>query len=106
VMDRCLLPSYQLHVSAHDDGLLQVVHEILIKQLYKTFIGYIWLNQLSNTTNLWWIGVYYLVINYMFRNLMMAIFRLYMKYLLSSYTKHSLVIFGLINCRTQLICGG
>jgi len=31
------------------------------------FINYIWLNQLSNTTNLWWIDVYYLVINYMFR---------------------------------------
>ena len=30
---------------------------------------YIWLNQLSNTTNLWWIDVYYLVINYMFRRL-------------------------------------
>ena len=28
---------------------------------------YIWLNQLSNTTNLWWIDVYYIVINYMFR---------------------------------------
>jgi len=26
--------------------------------------GYIWLNQLSNTTNLWWIDVYYIVINY------------------------------------------
>ena len=32
-------------------------------------INYIWLNQLSNTTNLWWIDVYYLVINYMFRRL-------------------------------------
>ena len=31
------------------------------------FINYIWLNQLSSTTNLWWIDVYYLVINYMFR---------------------------------------
>jgi hypothetical protein len=31
------------------------------------FINYIWLNQLSNATNLWWIDVYYLVINYMFR---------------------------------------
>jgi len=30
---------------------------------------YIWLNQLSNTTNLWWIDVYYIVINYMFRRL-------------------------------------
>ena len=25
------------------------------------FINYIWLNQLSNITNLWWIDVYYLV---------------------------------------------
>ena len=33
------------------------------------FINYIWLNQLSNTTNLWWIDVYYIVINYMFRRL-------------------------------------
>jgi len=33
------------------------------------FINYIWLNHLSNTTNLWWIDVYYLVINYMFRRL-------------------------------------
>jgi len=33
------------------------------------FINYIWLNQLSNTTNLRWIDVYYLVINYMFRRL-------------------------------------
>ena len=33
------------------------------------FINYIWLNQLSNTTNLWLIDVYYLVINYMFRRL-------------------------------------
>jgi len=33
------------------------------------FINYIWVNQLSNTTNLWWIDVYYIVINYMFRRL-------------------------------------
>ena len=33
------------------------------------FINYIWLNQLSNTTNLWWIDVYYIVINYMFQRL-------------------------------------
>ena len=33
------------------------------------FINYIWLNQLSNTTNLWWIDVYYIVIKYMFRRL-------------------------------------
>ena len=36
---------------------------------YFTLGNYIWLNQLSNTTNLWWIDVYYLVINYMFRRL-------------------------------------
>ena len=29
----------QLHVSALDNGQLQVVHEILIKQLYKTYMG-------------------------------------------------------------------
>jgi hypothetical protein len=29
----------------------------------------IWLNQLSNTTNLWWIDVYCTVINYLFRRL-------------------------------------
>ena len=36
---------------------------------FLTLLDYIWLNQLSNTTNLWWIDVYYLVINYMFRRL-------------------------------------
>ena len=34
-----------------------------------TSVQYIWLNQLSNTTNLWWIYVYYIGINYMFRRL-------------------------------------
>ena len=38
-------------------------------RLTKHFSERIWLNQLSNTTNLWWIDVYYLVINYMFRRL-------------------------------------
>jgi hypothetical protein len=33
------LHKVQLHVSALDDGHLQVVHEILIKQLYKTYMG-------------------------------------------------------------------
>ena len=28
-----------LHVSAPDNGHLQVVHEILIKQLYETYVG-------------------------------------------------------------------
>ena len=37
-----------------------------ITQLMPTCI---WLNQLSNTTNLWWIDVYYIVINYMFQRL-------------------------------------
>ena len=31
--------------------------------------------------------------NYMFRCLVMAIFRLYMKYLLSSYTKHTWAVY-------------
>ena len=30
----------QLHVSTLDNGHLQVVHEILIKQLYKTYTGF------------------------------------------------------------------
>ena len=33
------LHKVQLHVSALDNGHLQVVHEILIKQLYKTYMG-------------------------------------------------------------------
>jgi len=51
---------------------------------------------LSNTT-IWWRNIYmyiyiyiiyYIENNYMFRRLIMAIFRLYMKHLISSYTKH------------------
>ena len=34
-----LLHKGQLHVSALDNGHLQVAHEILIKQLYKTYMG-------------------------------------------------------------------
>ena len=46
---------------------------------------------LSNTT-VWWIYIYIYIIyyienNYMFRRLIMAIYRLYMKHLISSYTK-------------------
>jgi len=33
------LHKVQLHVSAFDNGHLQVVHEIFIKQLYKTYMG-------------------------------------------------------------------
>jgi hypothetical protein len=33
------LHKVQLHVSALDNGHLQVVHEIIIKQLYKTYMG-------------------------------------------------------------------
>jgi len=32
----------QLYVSALDNGHLQVVHEILTKQLYKTYMGYLY----------------------------------------------------------------
>jgi len=32
----------QLHVSALDNGHLQVVYEILIKQLYKSYMGCIY----------------------------------------------------------------
>ena len=34
-----LLHKVQLHVSALDDGHLQVVHEMLSKQLYETYMG-------------------------------------------------------------------
>jgi len=33
------LHKVQLHVSALDNDDLQVVHEVLIKQLYKTYMG-------------------------------------------------------------------
>ena len=36
---KCFLHKVQLHVSALDNGHLKVVHEILIKQLYKTYMG-------------------------------------------------------------------
>ena len=42
-------------------------HDHMVGHPRCVFINYIWLNQLSNTTNLWWIDVYYIVINYMFR---------------------------------------
>jgi len=35
----CVLHKVQLHVSALDKDHLQVLHEILIKQLYRTYIG-------------------------------------------------------------------
>ena len=38
-------------------------------------------------------GVTIKVYNYMFRRLIMAIFRLYMKYLLSRYTKHTWAVY-------------
>jgi hypothetical protein len=37
-----LLHKVQLHVSALDNGHLQVAHDILIKQLYKTYGLYTW----------------------------------------------------------------
>jgi len=52
---------------------------------------------LSNTT-IWSIDIhiiYYIDKNYMFRRLVMAIFRLYMEHLVSSYTKY---IYGLLIC--------
>jgi len=53
------------------------------------FINYIWLNQLSNTTNLWWIDVYYLVINYIFRRLWSSSGWLINKKHISSYIWHA-----------------
>jgi len=38
-------------------------------------------------------SISYIGYNYMFRRLIMAIFRLYMKYLLSSYTKHTWTVY-------------
>jgi len=66
-----------------DDGLLNVekfafndiyiylvVFAVYLHDNYMmTQRNYIWLNQLSNTTNLWWVDVYYIFINYMFRRL-------------------------------------
>ena len=57
-------------------------------------INYNGVNLLSNTT-IWWRDVYiyiyyYIEYNHMFRRLIMAIFRLYMNHLISSYTnKHT-----------------
>ena len=50
-MKHMIKPSKNVHMVGHPRCVL---------------INYIWLNQLSNTTNLWWIDVYYIVINYMF----------------------------------------
>jgi len=38
-------------------------------------------------------SIFYIRYNYMFRRLIMAIFRLYMKYLLRSYTKHTWAVY-------------
>ena len=50
-------------------------------------INYNGVNLLSNTS-MWWRDIYYYYIenNYMFRRLIMAIFRLYMNHMISSYT--------------------
>ena len=50
------------------DGLMQTLNH-MVGHPRCVFINYIWLNQLSNTTNLWWIDANYVVINYMFRRL-------------------------------------
>ena len=89
-----LLHRKQLHVSALGNRHLEFVYETLIKQLYKTCILATYMAQgggkVSNTT-IWCVCIYiiyYIENNYMFRRLVIAIFRLYMKHLLSSYTKH------------------
>jgi len=38
-------------------------------------------------------SIFYIRYNYLFRRLIMTIFRLYMKYLLSSYTKHTWAVY-------------
>jgi len=47
-------------------------------------------------------SIYYIRYNYMFRHLTMAIFRLYMKYLLSSYTGLLWALYGLVIRNNQL----
>ena len=59
---------------------------------------------LSNTTlfdgrTKYWI--YYIKYNYMFRSLTMAIFRLYMKYLVSSYTRFMQPVMNLVQLLTK-----
>ena len=58
---RCAVRFYQT--------CIRLEHDHMVGHTRCVFINYIWLNQLSNTTNLWWIDVYYIVINYMFRRL-------------------------------------
>ena len=56
--------------TAYNQKLLRKIEMKSIIAVHgKTLRDYIRLNQLSNTTNLWWIDVYYIVINYMFRRL-------------------------------------
>jgi len=58
-------------------------------------IKYNGVNLLSNTT-IWWIyiyKIYYVENNYMFRHYIVAIFRLYMKHLESSYTNIYMYIY-------------
>jgi len=59
---------------------------------------------MSNTT-IWWRDVYifyYIENNYMFRRLIMAIFRLYMNHLVSSYTN----IYIWATYMAKGVCGG
>jgi len=61
---------------------------------------------LSNTTLFGGKGIssiYYIRYNYMFRLLTMAIFRLYMKYLVSSYTGLSWAVYNGITITTKSI---
>ena len=55
---------------------------------------YVWLNQLSNTTNLWWIDVYYIVINHMFRRLWPSSGWWVNKKHISSYIWHASLMYG------------
>ena len=54
------------------------------------FINYIWLNQLSNTINLWWIDVYYIVINYIYPPQISCVRQLIKPNIGTKYFKHDI----------------
>jgi len=69
---RFLYISSWLHVNRHTFHYVTLISLTTSLSLFintLTPLFFIWLNQLPNTNNLWWIDVYYIVINYMFRRL-------------------------------------
>ena len=74
VVTFCGLQSNKMAAELKDKMAYNVDAETVVTISYGwsspcVFINYIWLDQLSNTTNLWWLDAYYIVINYMFRRL-------------------------------------